>query len=54
MDEREAARRALKEGNAEAAMEFNRKVQRDAGETCGGCIGAGTGGNCCMCGKPRT
>jgi hypothetical protein len=53
MDEREAARLALAKGDATPALEFNRRVQEQAGETCGGCIGAGTGARCCMCGKPR-
>jgi hypothetical protein len=53
LDEREAARAALHAGDARPAMEFNRAHERSDREFCGGCIGAGTGKSCCMCGKSR-
>jgi hypothetical protein len=52
---REQIRAELYRGNARPAHEFNRKAESVGSKTgyCGGCIGAGTGTNCCICGRPR-
>jgi hypothetical protein len=51
---RDAAVEKLRDGDASAAVAYNRRAQATAEPgRCGGCIGAGTGANCCMCGLPR-
>lgn len=52
---KDKARDELAKGNTKPATDFNRQVQEKAknSDRCGGCIGAGTGGRCCICGKAR-